>query len=315
MGAKLMRRGVKFQGNWQYGNAILDWIRTMQALSNWHTWTTEGLGRRLRNMFLPFAKKRNPITPLPIGIPPPTTTLNRGSKSSSASTSTSTNSSSFGQPSQEQQQQQQHRITELEHQVEELNTISDIFTAILAHVNLMLNAAVYPISSSKLDDDGQSKRETTAVGTNKKRPYTDMYACMYQTKGRENENNAATDDDYYDDVDVIYTCVLETAMDYCERVRHHVTKNIMDALKKDGTWATFNFDKLEEKELGVALDCFEAEYSEEPYCTIVDECMGDGGITNGRCRPATCPFHDEIACRFLTRCLDPEWKAVYAKEK
>jgi hypothetical protein len=58
---------VKFQGNWQYTDAVLDWIRTMQALSNWHMWTTHGFGKRLRNFFWPHGK--TPNTPVPIGIP------------------------------------------------------------------------------------------------------------------------------------------------------------------------------------------------------------------------------------------------------
>lgn len=66
MGEAPVPNTVKFQGNWNYVDSITDWIRTMQALSNWHTWTTEGFGRRLRNFFLP-QKPHN--APLPVGIP------------------------------------------------------------------------------------------------------------------------------------------------------------------------------------------------------------------------------------------------------
>jgi hypothetical protein len=78
MGNAPVPNTVKFQGNWQYADAVLDWIRTMQALSNWHTWTTKGFGRRLRNFLLPYKKPKS--TPLPIGIP-----ANAASSSSSSS--------------------------------------------------------------------------------------------------------------------------------------------------------------------------------------------------------------------------------------
>ena len=66
MGESPVPNTVKFQGNWQYTDSIFDWIRTMQALSNWHTWSTEGFGKRLRNFLLPHKK---PKAALPVGIP------------------------------------------------------------------------------------------------------------------------------------------------------------------------------------------------------------------------------------------------------
>jgi len=57
---------VKFQGNWQYTDSIADWIRTMQALSNWHLWSTKGFGKKLRSFFLPSKPVK---TDLPVGIP------------------------------------------------------------------------------------------------------------------------------------------------------------------------------------------------------------------------------------------------------
>merc|ERR1712183_839749 len=66
MGESPVSNTVKFQGNWQYGDSILDWIKTMQALSRWHTWNSEGLGKRLRTFFMP---KRQKNEQLPLGVP------------------------------------------------------------------------------------------------------------------------------------------------------------------------------------------------------------------------------------------------------
>ena len=66
MGESPVPNTVKFQGNWQYYESILDWIKTMQALSRWHIWSTDGFGQRLRTFFLPKRKKN---VQLPVGVP------------------------------------------------------------------------------------------------------------------------------------------------------------------------------------------------------------------------------------------------------
>ena len=48
-GATTLRRTVKFQGNWQYGDQLLDWVSIMKGLSSWHAVTESGPLRGLRN--------------------------------------------------------------------------------------------------------------------------------------------------------------------------------------------------------------------------------------------------------------------------
>lgn len=56
MGDAPVPNTVKFQGNWQYYDSVLDWIRAMRALSKWHTRKTKSFGK-------------SPKKPLPVGIP------------------------------------------------------------------------------------------------------------------------------------------------------------------------------------------------------------------------------------------------------
>lgn len=73
---------VMFPGAWQYTDSISDWIVTMQALSKWHIWTTQGFGRRLRNLFIPQRSKQSE---LPVGVPgraAPPTSASSGADSS-----------------------------------------------------------------------------------------------------------------------------------------------------------------------------------------------------------------------------------------
>jgi thiol-disulfide isomerase/thioredoxin len=66
---KLPPHVTQFPGNWQVGESILDWIRTMSFLSQWHraSW-----GKALRQLL--FAKSSYPqsssASELPVGLPP-----------------------------------------------------------------------------------------------------------------------------------------------------------------------------------------------------------------------------------------------------
>jgi thiol-disulfide isomerase/thioredoxin len=66
---KLPPHVTQFPGNWQVGEAILDWIRTMSFLSQWHraSW-----GKALRNVL--FKKSSSypqaSVSELPVGLPP-----------------------------------------------------------------------------------------------------------------------------------------------------------------------------------------------------------------------------------------------------
>ena len=53
-----------FPGNWQYGDAVLDWLKAMSALSSWHR---AGWGKRLRDLLL-GRRKSDSEKSLPIGV-------------------------------------------------------------------------------------------------------------------------------------------------------------------------------------------------------------------------------------------------------
>lgn len=62
---KQPKNTIKFAGNWQYGDAVLDWLKTMSALSQWHR---AGWGKRLRNLV--FGRKPSAAEKaLPVGVP------------------------------------------------------------------------------------------------------------------------------------------------------------------------------------------------------------------------------------------------------
>jgi thiol-disulfide isomerase/thioredoxin len=56
---------TKYQANWQFGDALLDWIRAMSALAQWHR---AGWGQRIRNFLFGRRNKKN-LEWLPLGVP------------------------------------------------------------------------------------------------------------------------------------------------------------------------------------------------------------------------------------------------------
>jgi thiol-disulfide isomerase/thioredoxin len=63
---------TQYKGNWQYGDAILDWVKAVSALSQYHR---SGWGNKIRSTIFGSGNKRGrnqkkPLSdPLPIGIP------------------------------------------------------------------------------------------------------------------------------------------------------------------------------------------------------------------------------------------------------
>ena len=60
---------TRYSGNWQIGDAVLDWVRTMSTLAQWHR---AGWGKRIRNALSLFgnsADKNKVPEPLPLGVP------------------------------------------------------------------------------------------------------------------------------------------------------------------------------------------------------------------------------------------------------
>ena len=254
MGESHVPNTAKFQGNWQYGDAILDWIKTMQALSRWHIWSTEGLGKRLRTFFLP---KKQTNAQLPLGVPV------GGSSSSSSSSSSTTGSDA--------------NVALLEQEVEK-----------------------YKKSA------GEMKQSATKTATMIQTLYfnensTDMFTLL-------DEQGSWGDYDSYTNLNDIYrVCVIELSYDYCDRLHGPMGEMVVKEL--------INSDLSQEELLAISQDAeklvAEKVMEKEPYCGIIDNCIV-GNFKDESCRPKTCPFNNELACRVLSSCKEEVTVKEYA---
>jgi len=192
---------VKFQGNWQYTDSIEDWIRTMQALSNWHNWSTTGLGKKLRTFFLPQGIKN---IALPIGIPGRVGGGSGGSSSTGGSTTTNPSSSdSFSSTASSKE------VEGLKAQLEKAqDSVGEMKKSISR-------------SSDFLD----------AILVNGKNA-SDMYTVLDQQKAwtsATNTNNMTTK--------VLLTCVQELSLDYCQRFTTGLANIFVDDMMSTGKTA------------------------------------------------------------------------------
>jgi hypothetical protein len=261
---------TQFGGDWRYGDAVYDWLKTMSGLSKWHRL---GWGKKLRSMIF-FGKSSSSSSPkdrkLPLGIP-----------AGGASGTTPEG----GIPSSFQQQQssvkEKQIIEALEAQVQEYREVT-------TRSATFLDALMFPLSTGEYLLAQDTTKNTT-----------DIFALLHATDGWTST----------DDVDVILkSCTMEVSLDYCSRfsdnlandwVNQQTAGNGIESITEEviATFTTYLTNTIQEQ---------------EPYCTIVEECILSN-YAKEDCTPPTCPFRDVTACRYLSACLDSNLQHDYAK--
>lgn len=107
---------------------------------------------------------------------------------------------------------------------------------------------------------------------------------------------------------VIRTCAMEIALDYCTRVTTHKTDDLIESITlPSGEIDTGNMAAEDlEKQLKDMVN------TAEPYCALVETCILTD-FEGFQCRPSTCPFQNEVACRYLSSCFEQSIQKEYAK--
>lgn len=137
---------VKFQGQWQYADSVLDWLRLMQGFSRWHRWASQGFLRHVRNGLLGFFRpqrlvKKKP-TSLPVGLP-------------TATTSGSTASSYSSMPVNTQ------ATALLERKLNQSQQETKLMEKAAAHAGLLLDAILFPPKYQNATSDVYEVMNTT----------------------------------------------------------------------------------------------------------------------------------------------------------
>lgn len=236
---------TKFPGNWQYGDAVVDWIRTLQGLDSWHR---SGWGQRLRNL---LSSKKKPIEMLPLGIPGQS-----GEGGSGASPAA---------------------LARIEQEVDGLKEQSQSLSNLVIRSGSMLDALLFPVTA-------KNTTKHTSYDAVSGKNVTDMFSLIHDRW----ESTELRDL-------VLKTCVGETTLDYCQRLGTHITEEWMNSYPSLEDISVSDIDEFSE---GLPSNIIK----QEPYCGIIEDCVRKDFV-NETCRPASCPFTDPTACRYLSACL------------
>mmetsp|Transcript_2047 Transcript_2047/g.4655 ORF Transcript_2047/g.4655 Transcript_2047/m.4655 type:complete len:539 (+) Transcript_2047:101-1717(+) len=290
-GAAPLKRTVKFQGNWQYGDQLLDWVNIMKGLSSWHSMSESGPLRGLRNGIFGFltggkfrgrkrgrgrGKEGKDGASLPVGIPSGFQTAFRGAGGASSSSSAGGTKSNAVDV---------EKMKELETKLNATEVAKDLYEKAVTHSSYLLEGLLFPSSN----DDKM----------------VDPFAILAQSDGWF--SNATTlppnsPNDHHPSI--LRSCVLELSIDYCNRITTRKTNAYLEELSSIPDTEPFpSMDEIEKR----LLDDVKGQ---EPFCAMIETCMLTD-FEDEECRPAKCPFENKAACNYLETCMNSNVQDEY----
>ena len=283
-GATTLRRTVKFQGNWQYGDQVLDWVNIMRGLSSWHSMSESGPLRGLRNGIFGFltggkgrharssASKLGKEGSLPVGIPPGFQSELRGMGA--------------GKPAAAADAAE---MKALEKKLNATKKEKELYEKAVTHSSNLLDGMLFPSENEK--SEKTKSRDVFSTLTS-----TDGWFSNATTipSGAPNDEHPS----------ILRSCALELSIDYCNRVTTRETNAYIEVLNAIPETEPFpSLDEIEKK----LLDDVK---SKEPYCSILESCILQDYEAE-ECRPEQCPFENKAACTYLESCFDPSIQTEY----
>jgi len=275
-GATKLKRTVKFQGNLNVGDSVLDWVRTMQGLSRWHKWShmEGGWLKMIRSLFInPFEKKKkgkdksNQNNSLPVGVPMMGHLSYSGSSNGSAKSPLVL----------------QKELNEVENKVKSMKAESDKNKLATEHAGLLIDSFLFP----KVNDSSDGADEKGAL---------DVFSYMSEKSAWNKTTDSIEGSEVSIEKDeeiVVKTCVVDMTLDFCTRLSTKLTTKYLDGLDLLDEYPSFS--EMEAQLRDIVKDA-------EPYCAKFDDCFANG-FKDEDCRPTVCPFKNDSACIYVGACL------------
>jgi thiol-disulfide isomerase/thioredoxin len=280
-GPTKLARTVKFQGNLNIGDSVLDWIKAMKGLSTWYKWNhmEGGWLKGIRGLFKNPFKKQSSQTKqnaLPVGVPGMSSSrLSGGNTASNTPVSTAKLERDL--------KKAESLAKEATKQLEDSQLAS-------RHAGYLIDAFLFPQSN---DDTDQS--------------FVDVFSEMNATSAWD----AKIEDGSNDEKLILKSCVVDMTLDYCTRLSTKVATVYLNSLDSVPDTEYPSFAKMEEHLREIIKQT-------EPYCSMFNECF-ESEFTNTECRPAVCPFQKDGACRYVAACLSEyvqeEYKEALQKDE
>lgn len=279
-GATTLKRTVKFQGNLNVGDSVLDWVRAMQGLSKWYQWghMEGGWLKTIRSLFFnPFEKKKGKTdtskNALPVGVPPALGTAYNYRSGS-------------GDGSAKSPYVLQKELNEAEKQLKKAKGDLDQHKLATEHAGYLIEAILFPQMVNTTDEGIEQK------------PF-DIFTALSDSKGWDAELSSESVKDkkvsLENDKEVIMkSCVIDLTLDYCTRLSKKLTTEYLDSLSNLSQDEYPQFSDMEKQLRAIVKE-------NEPYCEMFDECYNND-FKDEKCRPSSCPFKNDRACAYLGSC-------------
>ena len=282
-GATTLPRTVKFQGNWQYGDQVLDWVNIMRGLSSWHTMSDSGPLRGLRNGIFGFltggkgkrassAAKLGKEGSLAVGIPPGFQSELRGMGSGTGKPSAAIDDA---------------KVKALEQTLDMTKKEKELYEKAVTHSSNLLDGMLFP------EEENSPKKGR------------DIFSTLTISDGWFNNAttipSGAPNDEH---PSILRACAMELSIDYCNRLTSRETNAYVELLT--AIPESDPFPSLEE----IETTLLDSVKSKEPYCALLESCILSD-FEAAVCRPAQCPFENAAACTYLESCFDSSVQTEY----
>lgn len=308
---------VKFQGDWRYGNQIMDWMDMMKKISDWNKWV-DGTGfsnksslfpkilRWILRPFLPNSSRKNKKKSnksiengkemIPVGVPKQVLVKQLMASSATPKPNSSIKNETFPMSLQE-------AMTKAERLEKENKKLKDDAVKLkdaTSHSSLLIESFLF---SSFVKDDPITGTSTAVDVFEYLKDSWDDYPRI---------GEIIVDPDADIKPVLVQSCVVDMALDYCSRFL------LRNALDRYDAIAEQKKQKEQGKDVNSTSAVEEIDARKEPYCDIVESCAKNNFATK-ECRPQECPFVSAItnnqstntvsynmACRYMNACLDPD---------
>lgn len=314
MGRSLLPNTVKFQGDWRYGEQIIDWITIMKGLSSWNQWMERNgkndndgsfVGKMLKWLIRPFSPFKGSTSStksagekddqMPVGIPPEikmrqALAESQQSQGTNVGAGKASDSASLTQTIAENKK--------LEKEKQELQDTKDLYEKSSTHASLLIDLLLFsPTVNETSSENTASDDKTKDEGTTTLQPGQDIFKILTGTWDNYDKMAELMLDSTVEDktIPLLQSCTVDMTIDFCTRF---LTKKASDV-------TNFKLENMEQ----FMTELYEKE---EPYCSIIENCLTSDFKVEG-CVVETCPFVNSMGCRYINTCLDPELKEEYMK--
>jgi len=281
-GASTLPRTVKFQGNLNVGDSVLDWVKAMRGLSTWYKWNhmeggwLKGIRSLIKNPFDKKSDKSKGENSLPVGIPP-----GHGHNSNRASGTAGSSSSNSGL--EKQLKSTEEELDVVKKQLDETKMTS-------THAGYLIDSFLFPVTSNDTGTEGSSLNIPVDVFSK----LNEIDAWDAPVDGISGNSDAI----------VLKSCVIDLTLDYCTRFSTKATTDYLDGIASLPNDEYPSFTEME-TQLRAIIE------GVEPYCSKFSSCYENGFLESEGCRPATCPLNNEAACRYVTACASETIQGEY----